>query len=96
MHEKAVRLGKLVGYVSTGTIEYLFNEDGTFYFLELNPRLQVEHPCSEMVSGVNMPAAQLQVAMGIPLYRMMEIRTLYGLPKLGVEPIPFDDVKLGR
>ena len=95
MEKAAVRLGKLVGYVSTGTIEYLFNPDGTFFFLELNPRLQVEHPCSEMVSGVNLPAAQLQVAMGIPLYRMMEIRSLYGMPKLGVDPIPFDDVKLG-
>ena len=51
----------MVGYVSTGTVEYLYGEDGIFYFLELNPRLQVEHPCTEMIADVNLPAAQLQV-----------------------------------
>ena len=52
----------MVGYVSAGTLEYLYNEDDeTFHFLELNPRLQVEHPCTEMVADVNLPAAQLQV-----------------------------------
>ncbi len=57
----AVRLAKMVGYVSAGTVEYLFSEDGSFHFLELNPRLQVEHPCTEMIADVNLPAAQLQV-----------------------------------
>lgn len=57
----AVRLAKMVGYVSAGTVEYLFSEDGNFHFLELNPRLQVEHPCTEMIGDVNLPAAQLQV-----------------------------------
>jgi len=52
----------MVGYVSAGTVEYLYNaEDGSFYFLELNPRLQVEHPCTEMIADVNLPALQLQV-----------------------------------
>ena len=51
----------MVGYVSAGTVEYLFDEHGDFYFLELNPRLQVEHPCTEMISDINLPAAQLQV-----------------------------------
>ena len=51
----------MVGYVSAGTVEYLYGKDGSFYFLELNPRLQVEHPCTEMVADVNLPAAQLQV-----------------------------------
>lgn len=46
--------------------------------MELNPRLQVEHPCTEMVSGVNLPAAQLLVAMGIPLHLIPDIRRLYG------------------
>lgn len=56
----AVRLAKTVGYVSTGTVEYLYSQDGSFHFLELNPRLQVEHPCTEMIADVNLPAAQLQ------------------------------------
>lgn len=47
-------------------IRYLYTPDG-FSFLELNPRLQVEHPCSEMVTDVNIPAAQLQVAMGFAI-----------------------------
>lgn len=52
-----------MGYVSAGTVEYLYSQDGSFYFLELNPRLQVEHPCTEMVADVNLPAAQLQVGL---------------------------------
>lgn len=79
MEKAAVRLGKLVGYVSAGTVEYLYSHvDDKFYFLELNPRLQVEHPTTEMVSGINLPAAQLQIAMGIPMHRIRDIRTLYG------------------
>ncbi|XP_074494152.1 acetyl-CoA carboxylase isoform X1 [Sebastes fasciatus] len=78
MERYAVRLAKMVGYVSAGTVEYLFSEDGSFNFLELNPRLQVEHPCTEMIGDVNLPAAQLQIAMGIPLHRIKDIRLLYG------------------
>ncbi|GAB1319942.1 acetyl-coenzyme-A carboxylase [Madurella fahalii] len=87
MEEAAVRLGKLVGYVSAGTVEYLYSHaEDKFYFLELNPRLQVEHPTTEMVSGVNLPAAQLQVAMGLPLHRIRDIRLLYGVdPKTATE-----------
>jgi acetyl-CoA carboxylase/biotin carboxylase 1 len=87
MEQAAVRLGRLVGYVSAGTVEYLYSyEDDQFYFLELNPRLQVEHPTTEMVSGVNLPVAQLQVAMGIPLHRISDIRLLYGVdPKSSTE-----------
>lgn len=80
MEDAAVRLGKLVGYVSAGTVEYLYSHDeDKFYFLELNPRLQVEHPTTEMVTGVNLPAAQIQIAMGIPMHRIRDIRTLYGV-----------------
>lgn len=62
----AVLLAKTVGYVSAGTVEYLYSQDGSFYFLELNPRLQVEHPCTEMIADVNLPAAQLQVRKWAP------------------------------
>ncbi|KAI9318493.1 acetyl-CoA carboxylase [Dichotomocladium elegans] len=91
MEKAAVRLGKLVGYVSAGTVEYLYShQDEKFYFLELNPRLQVEHPTTEMVSGVNLPAAQLQIAMGIPLHRIRDIRVLYGVQPTGTSTIDFD------
>jgi len=79
MEDAAVSLAKAVGYTNAGTVEYLYSEvDEKFYFLELNPRLQVEHPVTEMITRVNLPAAQLQVAMGIPLYHIPEIRELYG------------------
>ncbi|KAF8647743.1 hypothetical protein AX16_006578 [Volvariella volvacea WC 439] len=91
MERAAVRLAKLVGYVSAGTVEYLYSHsDDDFYFLELNPRLQVEHPTTEMVTGVNLPAAQLQVAMGIPLHRIRDIRQLYGVAPNGTSEIDFD------
>lgn len=70
----ALRLAKLVGYQNVGTVEYLYDIDSrTYCFLELNPRLQVEHPTSEMVSGVNIPACQLMIAMGIPLHRYRSV-----------------------
>lgn len=91
MEKAAVRLGKLVGYVSAGTVEYLYSHaDDKFYFLELNPRLQVEHPTTEMVTGVNLPAAQLQIAMGIPLHRIRDIRLLYGADPNSSSEIDFD------
>lgn len=91
MEKAAVRLAKLVGYVSAGTTEFLYSAaDDNFYFLELNPRLQVEHPTTEMVSGVNLPAAQLQIAMGIPLHHIRDIRTLYGKSPHGRSEIDFD------
>ena len=89
MEDAAVRLAELVGYRSTGTVEYLYDDEGNWYFLELNPRLQVEHPCTEMVANVNLPAAQLMVAMGVPLHRMKSIRQLYGRDPAGSEPIDF-------
>ncbi|CAL8308411.1 unnamed protein product [Gadus morhua 'NCC'] len=90
MEKCAVKLAKMVGYVSAGTVEYLYGKDGSFYFLELNPRLQVEHPCTEMVADVNLPAAQLQIAMGIPLHRMKDIRMLYGVHPWGDCLIDFE------
>ncbi|XP_058238549.1 acetyl-CoA carboxylase 1 isoform X2 [Hemibagrus wyckioides] len=90
MERCAVKLAKMVGYVSAGTVEYLYSQDGSFYFLELNPRLQVEHPCTEMVADVNLPAAQLQIAMGIPLHRIKDIRMLYCVQPWGDSPIDFE------
>ncbi|XP_044017806.1 acetyl-CoA carboxylase isoform X2 [Aphidius gifuensis] len=90
MEKAAVRLAKMVGYVSAGTVEYLYDPSGKYYFLELNPRLQVEHPCTEMVSDVNLPAAQLQIAMGLPLNHIKDIRLLYGESPWGNSVIDFD------
>ncbi|KAH7366639.1 acetyl-CoA carboxylase [Pyrenochaeta sp. MPI-SDFR-AT-0127] len=91
MEKAAVSLGRLVGYVSAGTVEYLYSHaDDKFYFLELNPRLQVEHPTTEMVTGVNLPAAQLQIAMGLPLHRVKDIRLLYGADPHTASTIDFD------
>jgi len=79
MEKAAVALAKAVGYANAGTVEYLYSEsEEKFYFLELNPRLQVEHPVTEMITKANLPACQLQVAMGIKLHNIPDIRRLYG------------------
>ncbi|XP_015039536.2 acetyl-CoA carboxylase isoform X1 [Drosophila pseudoobscura] len=91
MEKAAVRLAKMVGYVSAGTVEYLYDPEGRYFFLELNPRLQVEHPCTEMVADVNLPACQLQIGMGIPLYRLKDIRLLYGESPWGSSIIDFEN-----
>jgi acetyl-CoA carboxylase, biotin carboxylase subunit len=79
--EQRDRLGALavgamreLGYRSAGTLEFLY-QDGEFFFIEMNTRLQVEHPISEMVSGVDIVREQLRIADGAPLgYRQAEIR----------------------
>ncbi|XP_045594879.2 acetyl-CoA carboxylase isoform X3 [Procambarus clarkii] len=93
MEQAAVNLAKLVGYVNAGTVEYLYDNDGNFFFLELNPRLQVEHPCTEMITDINLPAAQLQVAMGIPLHRIRCVRVLFGESPWGDSVIDFNQSK---
>lgn len=95
MEADAVRLAKMVGYVSAGTVEYLFDpKTNKYYFLELNPRLQVEHPLSEMLTNVNLPAAQLQIAMGVPLHCISEVRLYYGQSRYGTDRIPFDQMHM--
>lgn len=88
MEQAAVALAKAVQYTNAGTVEYLYSEkEAKFYFLELNPRLQVEHPVTEMITRVNLPAAQLQVAMGIPLHSIPDIRELYGRHRFEDDPL---------
>jgi len=64
--EIAVKAVKAMGYRSVGTIEFLF-QDGKFYFIEMNTRLQIEHPISEMITGIDLVREQIRVASGAPL-----------------------------
>eukprot|EP01087_Luapelamoeba_hula_P008660 TRINITY_DN2184_c0_g1_i2.p1 TRINITY_DN2184_c0_g1~~TRINITY_DN2184_c0_g1_i2.p1 ORF type:complete len:1896 (+),score=263.11 TRINITY_DN2184_c0_g1_i2:359-6046(+) len=92
MEDAAVRMAKEVGYEGAGTVEYLY-VDGQYYFLELNPRLQVEHPVTEEITKVNIPVAQLHIAMGIPLYRIPDVRAFYGEQRYEDSPIEFHNRK---
>ena len=64
MCEAAVRLAKKAGYHSAGTVEFIVDQEGNFYFIEINARIQVEHPVSEMVTGIDLVKAQIRVAAG--------------------------------
>jgi acetyl-CoA carboxylase biotin carboxylase subunit len=75
MNEYAVLAAKTVGYTNAGTIEYIVDKAGNFYFIEMNTRIQVEHGVTEMVTGTDLIVEQIRVAMGEPLsFRQEDIQ----------------------
>jgi len=74
MGETAIRVAQVAGYTNAGTVEFLLDKEGRFYFLEMNCRLQVEHPVTEMITGVDIVKEQLRIASGRRLrYRQEDI-----------------------
>ena len=64
MGQAAVKAAKAAGYTNAGTIEFLLEKDGSFYFMEMNTRIQVEHPVTECVTGIDLIKAQIRIASG--------------------------------
>ena len=98
MGEAAVRAAKACGYHNAGTVEFLVDKDRNFYFMEMNARIQVEHPVTEMVTGIDLIKAQLKIAAGEPLEyaqddvklsgHVIECRVNAEDPRNGFRPCP--------
>jgi len=78
MGDAAIALASAIGYVGAGTLEFLLDPDGRFYFMEMNTRIQVEHPVTEMVTGFDIVKEQIHVAAGDPLSLPAELNGLRG------------------
>jgi acetyl-CoA carboxylase biotin carboxylase subunit len=96
MGEAAIKAGKAIKYEGAGTIEFLVDKNGDFYFMEMNTRIQVEHPITEEVTGVDLIKEQIKVAAGVPLAgknyfpmkHAIECRINAEDPKNGFRPSP--------
>ncbi|MCM1225812.1 MAG: acetyl-CoA carboxylase biotin carboxylase subunit [Clostridium sp.] len=98
MGEAAVKAAKVCGYYNAGTIEFLLENGDDFYFMEMNTRIQVEHPVTEWVTGIDLVKAQIKIAAGLPLEYSQEDIKLRGHaiecrinaenPKLNFRPSP--------
>ena len=96
MGDASIKLCESVGYTNAGTIEYLVDDDGNFYFMEMNTRIQVEHPITEEVTNFDLIKEQIKVAAGIPIsgknyfpeFHAMECRINAEDPANGFRPSP--------